>query len=198
MAYEHAVVLTGGIATGKSTAATLLSLLGFRIIDADKIAHEVLEEMAPKIAEHFGEECLLPDGSVDRKALGARVFADPSERRALEALVHPPIREEIARRSEEQERFGKPYLIDIPLFFETGDYPVERTVVVYAPRETQLRRLMEREGMEEAEALRRLDAQIDIEEKRRRATWILDNSGDLSQLSAECERIKGEILKAFS
>ena len=198
MAYEHAVVLTGGIATGKSTAATLLSLLGFRIIDADKIAHEVLEEMAPKIAEHFGEECLLPDGSVDRKALGARVFADPSERQALEALVHPLIREEIARLSEEQERFGKPYLIDIPLFFETGDYPVERTVVVYAPRETQLRRLMEREGMEEAEALRRLDAQIDIEEKRRRATWILDNSGDLSQLSAECERIKGEILKAFS
>ncbi|WP_456393244.1 dephospho-CoA kinase [Nitratifractor sp.] len=198
MAYEHAVVLTGGIATGKSTAATLLSLLGFRIIDADKIAHEVLEEMAPKIAERFGEASLLPDGGVDRKALGARVFADPAERRALEALVHPPIREEISRRSEEQERFGKPYLIDIPLFFETGDYPVERTVVVYAPREIQLLRLMEREGMGEAEALRRLDAQIDIEEKRRRATWVLDNSGDLSQLSSECERIKGEILKAFA
>jgi len=199
MAYEHAVVLTGGIATGKSTAATLFSLYGFRIIDADRIAHEVLERSAPQIAERFGEEILLPDGGVDRKALGARVFADPKERKALEAMVHPPIREEILRRSEEQERFGKPYLIDIPLFFESGgDYPIERIVVVYAPRETQLRRLTAREGMSEADALRRLDAQLDIEEKKRRATWVVDNSGDLAQLAAECERVKGEILKDFA
>lgn len=199
MAYEHAVVLTGGIATGKSTAATLFSLYGFRIIDADKIAHEVLDRMAPAVAERFGSEYLLPDGGVDRKALGAHIFAHPEERKALEAIVHPPVREEILRRSEEQERFGKPYLIDIPLFFETGsDYPIERTIVIYAPRATQLKRLMEREGMNEDEALRRIEAQMDIEEKRGRATWVVDNSGDLARLSAECERVKGEILKDFS
>jgi dephospho-CoA kinase len=199
MAFEHAVVLTGGIATGKSTAATLFSLYGFRIIDADKIAHEVLDRVAPAVAERFGSEFLLPEGGVDRKALGAHVFTHPEERKALEAIVHPPIREEILRQSEEQERFAKPYLIDIPLFFETGgDYPIERTVVVYAPRETQLARLVEREGMSEADALRRIDAQLDIEEKKNLATWVVDNSGDLAQLSAECERVKGEILADFA
>lgn len=198
MAYEHAVVLTGGIATGKSSAGALLKLFGFRIIDADAIAHEILDREAARIAERFGEE-MLAEGRVDRRRLGERIFADPEERKALEAIVHPPIREEILRRSEEQESLGKPYLIDIPLFFETGrDYPITRSVVVYAPRPLQLARLMKRDKLDEAEALQRLDAQLDIEEKRRRATWVIDNSGDLAQLSAECERVKEEILKAFS
>ena len=198
MAYEHAVVLTGGIATGKSSAGALLKLFGFRIIDADAIAHEILDREVARIAERFGEE-MLAEGRVDRRKLGERIFADPEERKALEAIVHPPIREEILRRSEEQESLGKPYLIDIPLFFETGsDYPITRSVVVYAPRPLQLARLMKRDKLDEAEALRRLDAQLDIEEKRRRATWVIDNSGDLAQLSAECERVKEEILKAFS
>ncbi len=199
MAFEHAVVLTGGIATGKSSAGALLKLMGFRIIDADAIAHEMLRKHASQIAERFGEEFLTVDGEIDRKKLGAHIFAHPEERAALEAILHPPIREEIRRRSEEQERLGKPYLIDIPLFFETGsDYPIERSIVVYAPRELQLQRLMKRDEMDEASALQRLKAQLDIEEKRHRATWVIDNSGDLSQLSAECERVKGEILKAFS
>ncbi len=198
MAYEHAVVLTGGIATGKSSAGALLKLFGFRIIDADAIAHEILDREAARIAERFGEE-MLAEGRVDRRRLGERIFADPEERKALEAIVHPPIREEILRRSEEQESLGKPYLIDIPLFFETGrDYPITRSVVVYAPRPLQLARLMKRDKLDEAEALQRLDAQLDIEEKRRRATWVIDNSGDLAQLSAECERVKEEILRAFS
>ncbi len=198
MAFEHAVVLTGGIASGKSTAGALLSMLGFRIIDADAIAHKVLQEQAPCIAELFGREYLDAEGKVDRKALGSLVFADASARRELEAIVHPPIREEIRRQSEEQERFAKPYLIDIPLFYETGDYPVEKVVVVYAPRSTQRERLVQREGLSEAEAEARLDAQLDIEEKRRRATWVIDNSGDLKQLQWECERVREEILKAFS
>jgi dephospho-CoA kinase len=198
MAFERAVVLTGGIATGKSTVASLMSLYGFRLIDADRVAHEVLDRMAPQIAERFGSDYLTPEGRVDRKALGSRVFADPGERKALEAIVHPPIREEIARLAAEQERFGKPYLIDIPLFFESEGYPIARSVVVYAPRELQLERLVKREGMSEAEALRRIDAQMDIEEKRRRATWVIDNSGDLAQLAAECERVKGEILRDFA
>jgi len=198
MAFEYAVVLTGGIATGKSTVASLMSLYGFRLIDADRVAHEVLDRLAPQVAEHFGEGYLTPAGGVDRKALGTRIFAHPEEREALEALVHPPIREEIGRLAEEQERFGKPYLIDIPLFFESGEYPVKRTIVVYAPRALQLERLMKREGYSEEEALRRIEAQMAIEEKRRRATWVIDNSGDLAHLAAECERVKGEILRDFA
>ena len=198
MAFEHAVVLTGGIASGKSTAGALLSMLGFRIIDADAIAHKVLQEQAPRIAELFGREYLDAEGRVDRKALGSLVFADASARRELEALMHPPIREEIRRQSEEQERFAKPYLIDIPLFYETGDYPIERVAVVYAPRPTQLERLIQREGLSEAEAQARLNAQIDIEEKRRQATWAIDNSGDLKQLQRECERVREKILEVFA
>ncbi len=198
MAYEHAVVLTGGIATGKSTAAALLRLLGFRIIDADAIAHEMLDREAAQIAELFGRDCLDAEGRVDRKVLGARVFADPARRKRLEALLHPPIRREIARESQEQERLGRPYLIDIPLFYETGDYPIEKVAVVYAPRSLQLERLMKREGLGEEEAELRLQAQLDIEAKRRRATWVLDNSGDLKQLQHECERLKEAILDSFS
>jgi len=198
MAYEYAVVLTGGIATGKSTASALFSLYGFRIIDADRISHEILQREASVIADRFGSRFLTAEGGVDRKALGAYIFEHPRERKALEKMLHPPIREEILRRSEEQDRFAKPYLIDIPLFYETGAYPVERTVVIYAPREIQLRRLMEREGMQRREALRRIEAQMDIEEKRRRATWVVDNSGDLARLSAECERVKDEILEDFA
>jgi dephospho-CoA kinase len=197
MAYEHAVVLTGGIATGKSTATALLQLYGFRVIDADAIAHAMLERYAAEVAERFGPSFLTGEGKVDRKALGAHVFAHPEERKALEGILHPPIREEIERQSLEQERLGKPYLIDIPLFFESGEYPIERSVVVYAPRPTQLRRLMERDGLDEAEAKRRIDAQLDIEEKRKRATWVIDNSGDLKQLSRECERVKEAILERF-
>jgi len=196
MAFEYAVALTGGIATGKSTATTILSLLGFRFIDADTIAHTVLDAQHAAVARQFGSG-LVREGKVDRKALGAMVFADPQKRRELEALLHPLIEEEIRAQAQKQDALGKPYLIDIPLFFEREAYPIKRSVVVYAPRETQLKRLMEREGFSEAEALQRIGAQMDIEAKRSRATWVIDNSGDLAQLQSECERVKGLILHDF-
>ncbi len=192
MAFEHAVALTGGIASGKSTACNLLRLYGLRVIDADAIAREALQAEAGRVAEIFGDRYVV-DGKVDRKALGALVFSDSEARKRLEELLHPKIREEIVRQSEEQDRLGGPYIVDIPLFFETGAYPIERVVVVYAPREIQKRRLMEREGLSEAEAEARLGAQMDIEEKKRRATYVIDNSGNLKDLQRECERVFKEI-----
>ena len=197
MAFKYAVVLTGGIATGKSTAISLLSLYGFRFIDADKIAHEMLDKNADKIADLFGPE-YLREGKVDRGRLGKLIFADKAKREALEALLHPLIYEEIARLSEEQDRFRKPYIVDIPLFFEGDRYPIEKSIVVYAPRQTQLERLVKREGFSEEEALQRIESQMDIEEKRRRATYVIDNSGDLKQLQRECDRVKDQILADFS
>jgi len=197
MAFKYAVVLTGGIATGKSTAISLLSLYGFRFIDADKIAHEMLDKNADKIAELFGPEYII-DGKVDRAKLGRLIFADKAKREALEALLHPLIYDEIARLSEEQDRFKKPYIIDIPLFFEGDRYPVEKSIVVYAPRQIQLERLVKREGFSEEEALQRIDSQMDIEEKRKRASYVIDNSGDLKQLQQECDRVKDQILSDFS
>ena len=196
MAFEYAVALTGGIATGKSSATMLLSLYGFRFIDADKITHRVLDENLERIADLFGTE-YVAGGKVDRGKLGKLVFADKVKRQDLEALLHPLIYEEIMRLSEEQDRFKKPYIIDIPLFFEGDRYPISQSIVIYTPREKQLERLMKRDGYSEEEALRRIESQMDIEEKRKRATYVIDNSGDLKQLQRECDRVKDEIILAL-
>ncbi len=196
MAYEYAVALTGGIATGKSSATVLLSLYGFRFIDADKIAHSMLDLHHEKIAELFGDSFVL-DGKVDRGALGQLVFADSSKRKALENLLHPLIYNEIERLSQEQDKFKKPYIIDIPLFFEGDRYPISKSITTYTPKSKQLERLIKRDGYDDAEALQRIESQLDIEEKRKRATFVIDNSGDLKQLQRECERVKEEILNAF-
>ena len=193
MAFKYAIALTGSIATGKSSAVALLSAKGFHIIDADKIAHQILDEQHQAIAKLFGET-LVSEGKVDRKALGAIVFADSSKRKALEALLHPLIYNEIERLSAEQDTLGKPYFIDIPLFFEGGRYPIEKSLVVYTTQEQQLERLIHREGYTKEEALNRIQTQIPVEEKRKRATYVIDNSGTLTQLEKECERVKKEIL----
>ncbi len=193
MAFKYAIVLTGSIATGKSSTVKLLEASGFHIIDADKIAHKILDEQHQAIAEKFGET-LVHEGKVDRKALGAIVFSDNTKRKELEALIHPLIYDEIERLSVEQDKLGKPYFIDIPLFFENKRYPIEKSLVVYTTKEQQLERLMQREGYTKEEALNRIQAQIPVEEKRKLATYVIDNSGTLTQLEKECERVKEEIL----
>ena len=192
---KNAIVLTGGIATGKSTASALMQLFGFRVIDADKIAHEVLDNSILEIEEAFGKE-YIKDYKVDRKALGALVFADANKRAKLEAIVHPKIKDEILAKAKEQEKLGKPYLIDIPLFFEReGAYNIEKSIVVYAPFELQLKRLMQRDSLSKEEAMQRIKAQLPIEVKKQKATFLIDNSKDLTHLQKECERVKEEILR---
>ena len=196
-AFDKAIALTGGIGTGKSSASAILSLYGFRVIDADKVAHEVLDSKSLQIAKTFGKEYLSDDGRVDRKTLGRLVFSDTDARKELEAIVHPAIFFEIERLSLEQEKLGKPYIVDIPLFYERATYPIARVVTVYAPRELQISRVMKRDSISEDEAVARIEAQMDIETKREKADWVIDNSGSLAQLQSECERVKDEILKSF-
>ena len=193
MAFKYAIALTGSIATGKSSTVAKLASLGFHIIDADKIAHKILDEQHEAIAELFGGR-FVKEGKVDRKALGSIVFADSDKRKKLEALLHPLIYDEIEKLSEEQDKLGKPYFVDIPLFFEGKRYPIEKSLVVYTTKEQQLERLMQRNGYTEEEALERINTQIPVEEKRKRATYVIDNSGTLTQLEKECERVKEEIL----
>ena len=193
MAFKHAIALTGSISTGKSTTVKLLEAAGFHIIDADTIAHQILDEQYLAIAQIFGEG-FVKEGKVDRKALGAVVFSDEEKRKKLEALLHPLIYDEIQRLSIEEDKLGKPYFVDIPLFFESRRYPIERSLVVYATEEQQLKRLINREGYTSEEALKRINAQMPVEEKRKLATYVIDNSGTLTQLGQECERVKKEIL----
>jgi dephospho-CoA kinase len=193
MAFKYAIALTGSISTGKSSTVKILSASGFHIIDADTIAHQILDEQHQAISDLFGKH-FVREGKVDRKALGSIIFTDSNKRKELEALLHPLIYDEIERLSVEQDKLGKPYFIDIPLFFEGGRYPIEKSLVVYATKEQQLERLMNREGYTKEEALSRINTQIPVEEKRKRASYVIDNSGTLTQLEKECERVKEEIL----
>jgi dephospho-CoA kinase len=193
MAFEHAIALTGSISTGKSTVVKLLKDAGFHIIDADTIAHQILDAQHQAIAEMFGER-FVHGGKVDRKALGAVIFSDEEKRKQLEALLHPLIYKEIERLASEEDKRAKPYFVDIPLFFETKRYPIERSLVIYAPKEQQLERLMNRDGYSKEEAQKRINTQIPVEEKRKLATYVIDNSGTLTQLDKECERVIKEIL----
>jgi dephospho-CoA kinase len=196
MAFVYAVALTGGIATGKSSVARMFAEDGYTVIDADRIAHEVLAEQKEKIAEMFGET-MIKEGNVDRKALVAVVFADPLKRKKLEQLLHPLIYEEIEAQAKTEDAKGRPYIVDIPLFFEGKRYPIERSLVVYAPQTLQIERAMNRDGLTREAVLERIAAQIDIEEKRYMGDFVIDNSGDQNQLRVEYERIKEAIEKEF-
>jgi len=193
MSFNYAIALTGGIATGKSTAIKQLRLSGFRIIDADKIAHEVLDTQADKIKKIFGDS-FVKEGKVQRKELGSVVFANKKRRKELEALLHPIIYRCIEEAAEKLDKRAEPYIVDIPLFYEGGHYAIESVIVVYTTKQQQIERLMQRDQYTKEEALMRIDSQIDIEKKRDNASYVIDNSGNLKQLEFEVNRVKDEIL----
>ncbi|MBW6489129.1 dephospho-CoA kinase [Sulfurimonas sp.] len=199
MAFSYAIALTGGIATGKSTVASLLALNGMRVIDADTISHEILDASCEWVRENFGDE-FVEGTKVNRAKLGQLIFSNSEAKKKLEVFLHPKIRAEIEQRSIKQESFKFPYLIDIPLFFENRAYDIKESVVVYVPKDIQLERFMKRNGYSKEESLRRIESQMDIEEKRKRATWVIDNSKDLRHLQRECEefveKIKAKYLEA--
>ncbi len=197
MAFTYAVALTGGIATGKSSVARMFEEDGFIVIDADEIAHTILDEQADEVAQMFGDEMLV-SGKVDRKRLGAHVFANPLERRRLEKLLHPLIFARIEALSVSEDAKKHPYIVDIPLFFEGGRYPIAKSLVVYTPVARQIERAMARDGLTREAVLERIAAQIDIEEKRYMADYLIDNSKDKTQLRVEYEKAKEAIVKDFS
>lgn len=191
--FKNAIALTGGISTGKSTVCNLLKLHGFLTIDADKIAHKLLDENSSKIEEMFGKE-YVENGKVLRKELGKIIFSNEENKLKLEALLHPLIKEEIIKESKIYEEQNKPYFVDIPLFFEKMHYPISKSLVIYTPKELQIQRLMKRDNIDEKEAKLKISNQMDIEEKRKLANLVIDNSKDLKHLQNEVERVIGEII----
>jgi len=195
-AFQYAIALTGSIATGKSTVASILKDEGFTVIDADMIAHEVLDEEYKFIAKLFGNN-IVKNAKIDRKKLGNIVFSDVQKRKVLEAYVHPKIYDKILKISQKLDRQRKDYIVDIPLFFESKRYAIKRSIVVYATKQQQLKRLMHRNGLTKKEALLRIDSQMDIEKKRDKASYVIDNSGNIEDLYAEVIRIKDKILGEY-
>ncbi|RXK05803.1 dephospho-CoA kinase [Halarcobacter bivalviorum] len=191
--FKNAIALTGGISTGKSTVCNLFKLHGFLIIDADEIAHKLLDENSNKIAEMFGSQ-YVQNGKVLRKELGKIIFTNEENKEKLEALLHPLIKDEIVKRSRLFESQDKPYFIDIPLFFEKMHYPIPRSLVIYTPKDLQVQRLMKRDNISEEEALIKISNQWDIEKKKELADMLIDNSKDLKNLQNEVERIIEEII----
>ena len=196
MAYEYAIALTGGIATGKSTVASLLALNGMRVIDADTISHEILDASVDWVEQTFGQEYI--DGTrVDRAKLGSYIFSHPEAKKILESFLHPKIKAEIEKRSEKQDSFKFPYLIDIPLFFENTNYNIKESVVVYTPVDIQLERFMKRNGYSKEESLKRIASQMPIDEKKDKATWVIDNSKNLKHLQNEVEQFVQKIKEIY-
>lgn len=189
---QKKVALTGGIASGKSAVADLLAQRGAVIIDADVLAREVVAPGTPglaAIAERFGQDVLRPDGSLDRPALGAIVFADAGARADLEALTHPRIR----ARADELRAAASPdaVVIDvIPLLVEAGlAGRFDEVVVVDVPSQVQVERLRARDGFTHDEAMARLAAQASRGERLAVADHVVDNTGDRAGLAASVDRL---------
>jgi len=175
--------LTGGIATGKSTVDRMLAARGATVIDADELAREAVRPGEPtldRVVERFGEEILNSDGSLDRGRLGKIVFAASDARHDLERITHPRIIELTQERIDAALSGTAPLVVvDIPLLFENArEGMFDGVLLVYAPPDVQVRRLQERNHLDETAARQRLAAQLPIDDKRARATWVIDNSGD--------------------
>jgi len=191
--------LTGGIASGKSTAARTLAELGARVVDADAIAREIVAPGQPALAEivrAFGREMLLPDGTLDRKRLGAVIFADADKRRALNAITHPRIAMETQARLGRLREEGVPVAVyEAALLVENRVHEaLDGLIVVVCDEAAQLARLMGRDGYSEADARARIAAQAPVAEKVKAATWVVDTSGPLTDTKRQLARVWEEIL----
>ena len=187
---RQVVAVTGGIGSGKSTASRLFASCGAVVVSADQLAREVVlpgSETLSAVVSAFGPSVLAADGSLDRRALGSIVFADPVKRKLLEDLTHPAIRARAAEQFEHALTSGTPLVVyDCPLLFESGlDALGFRAIVtVTAPLERCIERVVARDGLSPSEARERIAAQLPLEEKVRRSTHVLDNSGTPEALAS--------------
>ena len=195
------VGLTGGIATGKSTVSQMFRALGCVIIDADLLAREVVEPGEPalaQIAAQFGPGVLQPDGALDRKKLGAIVFADPARRKRLEQIVHPAIRDRYVSRLADLEAQGFDGIVlwDAPVMIESGGYrDMDKLVVVATDESTQVARLCARDGIDAAEATRKIGSQMPVAEKAKLADYVIDNAGDRTATERQVRDVHAALLR---
>jgi len=195
------VGLTGGYASGKSTVAKMFVELGAALIDADKLAREVVEpEKAAwfEIVTNFGKGILLGNREIDRKALGEIVFKDKEERERLNAIVHPRVLEEELKAIEKiREREPDAItILSVPLLIESGHYRhCDKIIVVTVDEETHIKRLMERDGFAREEAVRRISAQMPLSEKVKYADFVIDNSGSIEDTERQVKEVFSSLKK---
>jgi dephospho-CoA kinase len=182
--------LTGGIASGKSEVSRILRERGLPVIDVDGVAHEILatdEGIKRKVAAAFGPEVLTADGAIDRTRLGTLIFRDAERRRDLERILHPMIGTVLRQRTQEADDI---VVLDMPLLIELGEHElVDLVVVVYATREHQIQRLMERDGLTREEAMQRIETQLPLDEKVIHADYVINNNGSLQDTEEQVLRL---------
>jgi dephospho-CoA kinase len=191
------VALTGGIATGKSYCLRHFAELGVPVVDADRLARDAVAPGSAGLAavvQHFGPEVLLADGTLDRAALGRIVFEDSRERAALEAIIHPEVYRRIREWFVNLPSAARVAIADIPLVFETGhNHDFDAVIVAACRPEEQVRRVMERDGLSEHEAKARLAAQWPIEEKAKRADYVIWTDRSFAETDAQVAAVLAKL-----
>lgn len=198
------IALTGGIASGKSTVARMFEVLGYYVIDADQVGHEIIAPREPAwydIIQYFGKEYIKENGAIDREKLGTLVFTHPDKRKLLNSITHPRIvariREKIARKR--QEGYAWPIIVDAALIIEEGGYQrFDKLMVVYVDEATQRARIRARDGFAEEEITRRLASQMPLSEKAKLADYVIDNSGTLEETGRQVRAVHEEWQKLGS
>jgi len=198
------VGLTGGIATGKSTVSKIFEDLGCQVIDADQIAREVVKPHQPAwnaLVQNFGRDILLPNDEIDREKVGKIVFGDDVKRSTLNKCTHPAIYKSVCWKLGKCFITGEKFVIlDLPLLYESGValYLMKDIIVVYCDQPTQLRRLMERNNFTQAEAEQRIDAQMSLDEKCKRASYVIDNSSDRERTEEQVTKLYEKFSRSYA
>jgi len=197
------VGLTGGVASGKTAASQVLKEEGAYVIDADQIARELVQPHQPawnELIRAFGKEILQEDGSLHRKKLADKVFADPKQRKRLNQILHPRIKEEMDRRTKEigQKDPEAIVVIDAPLLVELGDHhEMDKLIVVNSTQTQQIERLKDRDGISPEEALRILSSQMPLGEKVKLADFVIGNEGSLEETKKRAREVFKELKKVL-
>ncbi|EAH6864210.1 dephospho-CoA kinase [Campylobacter upsaliensis] len=183
---KYAYFVSASIACGKSSFIKIANELGFESLSADLIANEITQKNAAVLAEMFLLN-LDKEGKIDKKALANLIFKDKKAKEKLENFMHPKIREELLRKMQILEQKGRIFFVELPLFFESDFYQnLGKSVLIYAPKNVSLQRLMQRDGLDKDEALRRIKSQMDIEKKREMADFVIENIGSYEEFRQNC------------
>ncbi|WP_099221283.1 dephospho-CoA kinase [Listeria costaricensis] len=191
---KRTIGLTGSIATGKSTVSQWLKEAGFAVVDADIAARKVVEKGTAgleEIRQHFGETVLTKEGELNRGKLGKIIFEDAEKRTLLNQIVHPKVKAYMLKEREALFEAGETIVIfDIPLLYESHlEALVDQIVVVRTSRETEIKRLMARDGIQAEAAIQKIDTQMPIEEKEQRADFVIDNDGSLEKTKKQVDHL---------
>jgi dephospho-CoA kinase len=192
------VGLTGGIGAGKSTVSAMLAERGAVVVDADAIVRELQAPggaVVERVAERFGRDVVATDGSLDRAALAAIVFHDEQALKDLNAIVHPAVRDEMARRVEAERATDHVVVLDIPLLTENPRKDLAAVIVVDVPVDVAVERLVSSRGMDEADARARIANQASREDRLALATHVIDNTGQFDELRRRVDEVWSELVK---